>query len=205
MTTGKKIELARREIDLSQESFADKIGVSRVTLVRYENDQVQKPDVSLLLKISKVTGKELSYFISEEEGDEHIKRAIAGSSDFSICSDFVKPKLPEISLANLYRKSMLSPLISTGKGDINMLKVLIDRDVEGSDLKAGDALEVSLNGSIEDNRYYLFRDGQIKQVVFRVAKKYGNKVILRKANGLGEDEFDPKRFELIGRVVARSL
>ncbi len=62
---GEKIKKARVEKSLSQEDLAEKIGVSRMMVSRYElgNSEVS---IENLQKISKVLEKTISYFFGEE-------------------------------------------------------------------------------------------------------------------------------------------
>ena len=65
-TISKKIELARREKDWTQEKLAEEIGVHRVTIVKYEQSEENITDFIILKKIAAATGKPLTFFVSEE-------------------------------------------------------------------------------------------------------------------------------------------
>ena len=62
---GKQIKKARTEKNLSQEELAQKIGVSRMMISRYEISSSDVP-IEKLQKISKVLEKPISYFFGEE-------------------------------------------------------------------------------------------------------------------------------------------
>ncbi|MCX5699588.1 MAG: helix-turn-helix transcriptional regulator [Candidatus Omnitrophica bacterium] len=66
ITISKKIELARREKDWTQEKLAEETGVHRVTIVNYEQSEENITDFIILKKIAAALGKPLSFFVSEE-------------------------------------------------------------------------------------------------------------------------------------------
>lgn len=100
-TTGERIKKCRRVLGLSQADFANKIGISRITLARYESGERQ-PDAGVLLQISRIFKISIDWlltgqgemFIKQEErneaqelldelerirrdyGEEHYRRAI---------------------------------------------------------------------------------------------------------------------------------
>lgn len=61
---GKKIKLARIEIDLTQLQLADKIHAKQKSISRYENG-ITVPSVETLLKIAKVLGKPPGHFLDD--------------------------------------------------------------------------------------------------------------------------------------------
>ena len=61
---GKKIKLARVELDMNQTEFADKIGAKQKSISRYENG-ISTPSLATLVKIAKVLKKPASYFLDE--------------------------------------------------------------------------------------------------------------------------------------------
>ncbi len=61
---GKKIKLARIELDLNQTGLAKKIGAKQKSISRYENG-LSMPSIETLLKIAKVLKKPAGYFIEE--------------------------------------------------------------------------------------------------------------------------------------------
>ena len=64
MLVGKRIELARRERGWTQIEFAEKMGVSRDTIWRWETEKLS-PKMTVLQKIAQTTGKPSSYFMEE--------------------------------------------------------------------------------------------------------------------------------------------
>ncbi len=61
---GKKIKLARVELDLNQTKLAEKIGAKQKSISRYETG-LSMPSIDTLVKISKVLKKPAGYFLEE--------------------------------------------------------------------------------------------------------------------------------------------
>ena len=59
---GKKIKIARVELDLNQSELAEKIGAKQKSISRYENG-LSMPSIETLMKISRVLKKSASYFL----------------------------------------------------------------------------------------------------------------------------------------------
>ena len=62
---GKKIKVARVELDLNQSQLAEKIGAKQKSISRYENG-LSVPTIETLVKIAKVLRKPAGYFIDEK-------------------------------------------------------------------------------------------------------------------------------------------
>jgi DNA-binding XRE family transcriptional regulator len=61
---GKKIKLARVELDLTQTDLAQKINAKQKSISRYENG-MSLPSLETLVKIAKVLKKPTGYFLDE--------------------------------------------------------------------------------------------------------------------------------------------
>ncbi len=61
---GKKIKLARVEMDLNQTQLADKIKAKQKSISRYENGAAV-PSLETLMKIAKALKKQPSHFIDD--------------------------------------------------------------------------------------------------------------------------------------------
>lgn len=61
---GKKIKLARVEMDLNQTQLAHKISAKQKSISRYETG-TSAPSIKTLMKIAKVLKKPASYFLDE--------------------------------------------------------------------------------------------------------------------------------------------
>jgi len=61
---GKKIKIARIELDLNQTDLANKIGAKQKSISRYETG-LSMPSIETLVKISKVLKKPAGHFLEE--------------------------------------------------------------------------------------------------------------------------------------------
>ncbi|MFA5163841.1 MAG: helix-turn-helix transcriptional regulator [Patescibacteria group bacterium] len=61
---GRKIKLARVELDLNQTEFAEKIGAKQKSISRYENG-LSAPSLETLVRIAKASKKPVGYFLEE--------------------------------------------------------------------------------------------------------------------------------------------
>jgi len=61
---GKKIKVARVELDLNQTQLAVKIKAKQKSISRYENG-ISIPSIETLMKISKVLKKSAGYFLED--------------------------------------------------------------------------------------------------------------------------------------------
>ncbi len=61
---GKKVKLARVELDLTQTQLAKKIDAKQKSISRYETG-VSLPSIETLVKIAKVLKKSAGYFLDE--------------------------------------------------------------------------------------------------------------------------------------------
>ena len=59
---GKKIKMARIELDLNQTELAKKIGAKQKSISRYETG-LSMPSIETLVKIAKVLKKPAAYFL----------------------------------------------------------------------------------------------------------------------------------------------
>ncbi len=61
---GKKIKIARVELDLNQTELAAKIKAKQKSISRYENG-LSMPSIETLVKIAKALKKSVGYFVDE--------------------------------------------------------------------------------------------------------------------------------------------
>lgn len=69
---GYRIKMARIEMKLSQQEFADKLKKDRVTVSRWETAEMM-PEIPTLFKISGLTKKSISYYFGEDKIMQHSK------------------------------------------------------------------------------------------------------------------------------------
>jgi len=65
----KRIRRARKDMGLSQERFAQAVGVGRRAPIRWESGEVQ-PQARHLARIVQVSGKDIEFFFSEDDDEE---------------------------------------------------------------------------------------------------------------------------------------
>lgn len=61
---GKKIKIARIELDMNQTDLANKIKAKQKSISRYETG-LSMPSIDTLMKIAKALKKEAAYFLKE--------------------------------------------------------------------------------------------------------------------------------------------
>lgn len=66
MTFGEKFKSKRKRAGLSQEQIADKIGVSRAAIAKWETDRGM-PDIDNLIRISEIFETSTDYFLKDDE------------------------------------------------------------------------------------------------------------------------------------------
>ena len=69
MTTGQKIAARRKELEISQEALGDKLGVSRQTVYKWEND-ISLPDIDKLVALSRLFQVPVGWLLGVEEEPE---------------------------------------------------------------------------------------------------------------------------------------
>lgn len=66
MTTAERIRQRRKEIGMSADTLAEKIGVSRSTVFRYENGEIEKLPMNNLVPIARALNTTLEYLMGWE-------------------------------------------------------------------------------------------------------------------------------------------
>lgn len=77
MTTGERIRERRKELGITADVLAEKIGVSRSTMFRYENGYIEKMPMNNLVPIARALHTTVGYLMGWEEE----KNAPATESD----------------------------------------------------------------------------------------------------------------------------
>ena len=68
MTTGEKISEGRKKLGLTQQQFADELGVTRQAVSRWESD-IAFPETDKLIKLSEMFGCSIDYLIKYNQGE----------------------------------------------------------------------------------------------------------------------------------------
>ncbi len=67
MTTGERIRARRKELDMTADSLAEAIGVSRSTMFRYENGFIEKMPMNNLVPIARALRTTVGYLMGWDE------------------------------------------------------------------------------------------------------------------------------------------
>lgn len=85
MNTGEKIKAMRKDLGLSAEYIAEKIGISPSTIYRYENNDIASMKIDKLKSIADLLGTSASYLLGWDDcaADDHLT-----ASEFALLSVF---------------------------------------------------------------------------------------------------------------------
>ncbi|MBC5685597.1 helix-turn-helix transcriptional regulator [Roseburia sp. NSJ-9] len=89
MTIGERIKEVRTRLGISQVSFADKIGVSKQTLYKYENNIITNIPSDKIEAIAKVSGYSPSYLMGWEEPEDENQTGYYLNQDTAQYADFL--------------------------------------------------------------------------------------------------------------------
>ena len=89
MTIGERIKEVRTRLGISQASFADKIGVSKQTLYKYENNIITNIPSDKIEAIAKVSGYSPSYLMGWEEPEDENQTGYYLNQDTAQYADFL--------------------------------------------------------------------------------------------------------------------
>lgn len=76
MTTGERMKQRRKEIGLSAEKVAERLGVSPATIYRYEKGDIEKVPVDIFAELAKILQTTPAYLMGWEEKPEPKKSTI---------------------------------------------------------------------------------------------------------------------------------
>lgn len=84
MTTGQRMKARRKELGLSAEFVADKLGVSPATIYRYEKGDIEKTPGNILEPISRILKTTPAYLMGWEDSPAPAKPAAAPTAERDI-------------------------------------------------------------------------------------------------------------------------
>jgi transcriptional regulator with XRE-family HTH domain len=137
---GKQIKKARRAKTLSQKQLAEKVGISRMMISRYEVGSSEVP-IERLQKISTILDKPVSFFFGEEQVQENHKVWEEAQKYLDLFKDKVGGEL------DLSPKEMLA--FSLGKG-ANIKEALEEAKIMMKNWYIANNLQKSTNKSFEE-------------------------------------------------------
>lgn len=179
-TIGDRIRLRRKQLRMSVDALADKLGKNRATIYRYESDDIENMSMSVLVPLAKALGVTPSWLMGWETEDEP-----EGTFEYPYFPVSISAGLPisveAIKEDNLEYMSIPDSLmgkwagrdgiyITRVNGD-SMNKVIPHKSliavhlVERHDLKNGDIVVYSINGEFSVKSF--FNDIQNKRLIFR--------------------------------------
>ncbi len=128
MQIGISINKARKDLGLSRENLAEKIGVSTSTVMRWEKETIH-PSFESVVMLSKCLHKPLEYFSGEIKREENTHKAIS-------ISDFLAATTESSELISLI--SQLNP--SQSKDDLlEDMKDLVRSEIKRSQPRSQEA------------------------------------------------------------------
>lgn len=68
--TGARIKQRRKELGMSADFLATKIGVSRATMYRYENGDIEKVPVDVVTPLANVLGVSIEYLMGWDDAND---------------------------------------------------------------------------------------------------------------------------------------
>jgi len=106
--TGDRIKLRRKELGISADVLAKKLGVSRSTIFRYENGDIEKLPAGSLNKIAKILSTTPAYLMGWEESFQRLHEYCTKLSEMQIIDSFRKLNDHNKQKAINYTKKLLS-------------------------------------------------------------------------------------------------
>lgn len=67
MTTGQRIKARRKQVEMSADTLAEKLGISRSTVFRYENGDIEKMPIDIIKPIATALNTSVDYLMGWEE------------------------------------------------------------------------------------------------------------------------------------------
>ena len=153
MKLNEKIWVCRKQAGLSQEALAEKIGVSRQAISKWEND-VSCPDISLLAKLANTLYTTTDYILSGKKDDvrcvpeEHrkdpadltLRIRLLSADGNKIRVNLPVPLIRAFMDAGMDIASEMSGMESLKKLDMNQVMLLIENGTVGKlvEMESGD-------------------------------------------------------------------
>lgn len=120
MTIGERIKLRRKELHISVDALANKLGKNRATIYRYESDDIENLPISILEPLAEALYTTPAYLMGWEEADE---KPLSESYYVAETIDYNKKSDAGFDINELLRN--LSELNDEGKREaLNRIKEL---------------------------------------------------------------------------------
>lgn len=119
MTIGERIKAKRKELGLSVDEVAEKLGKNRATVYRYESNDIEKLPTTVLEPLAKVLGVTPAYLMGWEENKWVIDKSINNGLPI------VPGSYPELKLKQMKKNEKIEAL----RKNTNFIPVLNINDV----------------------------------------------------------------------------
>lgn len=158
-TFGERFQRLRKERGLTQDAISEMVNVSSQAVSKWEND-INMPDISILLRLSEILGTTTDYLLGKEENTVTMVTRPEEKKDFSkmmlkirvstLKGDKVNVQLPLILIKTMMEKGMEMPEISEKMDlkqfDWKMIMDLVEQGVIGEivsvDTAEGDKVSI---------------------------------------------------------------
>jgi len=178
-----RILIARRESNLTQEDLAQKIGISRVSVLNYESGKRKVP-ADVLYKIAEAVGKPLSFFhppqgLNQESASNVIQINVILTKvpviTWSQANNFSLAGYQEIASASAQH------VFTTTKGS-HMFALTISGNSMEPEFRENDIIVVNPELKPQNSDFILARNSKATEALFTQLRIYGDKNILHPLN-----------------------
>ena len=187
MTFGEKLKEARKEAKLSQEEFAEKIGVSRSAIAKWESDRGM-PDVENLKVIASLLNISVDYLLDDDSRLSFNETREAIDLDSYMKTGKCRDKKDAACYEKYKDADAIYPLIRKKKQ--TLLEKTVDFIVQPG--------IVQMTDYMNDNDGYYLVETKGKQILVRVGRDFITSSELA-------NKADPKKFVIGNNVFSKAM
>ncbi len=187
MTFGEKLKEARKEAKLSQEEFAEKIGVSRSAIAKWESDRGM-PDVENLKVIASLLNISVDYLLDDDSRLSFNETREAIDLDSYMKTGKCRDKKDAACYEKYKDADAIYPLIRKKKQ--SFLEKTVDFIVQPG--------IVQMTDYMNDNDGYYLVETKGKQILVRVGRDFITSSELA-------NKADPKKFVIGNNVFSKAM
>ena len=187
MTFGEKLKEARKEAKLSQEEFAEKIGVSRSAIAKWESDRGM-PDVENLKVIASLLNISIDYLLDDDNRISFNETREAIDLDSYMKTGKCRDKKDAACYEKYKDADAIYPLIRKKKQ--SFLEKTVDFIVQPG--------IVQMTDYMNDNDGYYLVETKGKQILVRVGRDFITSSELA-------NKADPKKFVIGNNVFSKAM
>lgn len=195
MKYGDKIKKARKEKGLSQQVLADKLGVNKGTVSRWEQSKFE-PNIETMKQVALILHKPIQYFLSDSFVDE--MRNMKGDTAFIPIVSKIAPGSSVLSTENVERYFEIAKKYLP-KGEVFVVKV--SDDAMAPTIIAGDlVLTYSIKEVKDDDIVAVLMNGS-DTIELRRAKKIDETLLLVADNHTASMATIKEGDQVLGKAV----